>query len=237
MMKMKKKHKQSLALGICVVLLVSFAFIMETIIGKRQTKIIIESNSEVSEYFEFKIDTNDSSFYILEGVSFSKIYSGMAISNTDYDIIIQNCDFSSGLPEIWTDMGSIYSGISLDRCANVRIINCNISNFQHCGLFIHHCSNISIINSTFVGNIQSNIYLGVCDNVTIDNSIFSYSRQGIWGSENQNILIQDCRISNMSQYGISFSYSDGINVLYNQYGNIQLENYRFSNCTNLNDVE
>ncbi|MHA1746120.1 MAG: right-handed parallel beta-helix repeat-containing protein [Promethearchaeota archaeon] len=227
----KKRVIIGVALGICVILVVNYPIIIENTIGR--WRVEIDSNSELLDYFDMKIDTEGQSYFLLEGVSYSNIYAGIAISNTDSDIVIQNCDFSSGSFPIFTDMVGWLVGISLSGCSNIRLINCTFSDFQQYGIYLHSCSNISIINCTFVGNNLSNIDFGSCDYISIENSTFSGEKKGMRGDDSQNILIQHCRFSDMSQYGISLSYTNSINLFYNLYENIQGEDYRVPNCTNV----
>jgi hypothetical protein len=221
-------------LGICPLLFGSVRiFIFNTWLIESQFEI--ESNSELPTFFESINETENDSYYLLDGVSYSKIFAGIFISNTDSEIIIQNCNFTSRLLTIQTDVIGGLSGISLKNVTNVLIINCLFSNFQDFGFYASNCANISIINSKFSGDFID-ISLENCKEVTIVNSTFSKSWIGIWSIDSQNIGIESCNFSDISNRGISLSRVNGIDTRYNTFEGIKEEDIYTNDCLNWTHV-
>ncbi|TFH31026.1 MAG: right-handed parallel beta-helix repeat-containing protein [Promethearchaeota archaeon] len=194
----------------------------------------IESNSAVAEYFDLASD--NSGVYRMENKEFTKNFVGIMLENIDIPLIFENCVFSSRTFPIHTDVLGTLVGISLWRCANIQIINCTFSNYQHFGLIFSECINVSVINSTFVSNGNINMEISGSENITVINCEFYQSRWGVFVDENQGIVIDACVFKNQEQYGIVVSYTDQVFLNQNSFEEIGLENIKLQNCTNVINI-
>lgn len=98
------------------------------------------------------------------------------------------------------------SCISLRRCFNVFIINCNLSNARSGGIVPALCDNIYIINCTCNNNFFDGIAPYQSSNIVISGCKISgnlYSGVSIDGNS-KNIRIHDSTISNNNDWGVWF---------------------------------
>ncbi len=200
-----------------------------------ERQIDLDSYSNLSNYPEFYDGSDNNSYFLINGVSYSDIYAGIYISGVDNTtFIIQNCNLSSSLIHNYIDVDNLCSGINLYGLFSVQIINCTITDFQDYGIKLSRCKNVVISNSTFIRNV---VAIEGCRNVTIVNSKFSESSWGISCSSSYNITIQECYFFDFDNYGITIYHSDGINTFYNSFENIKEEDINTNNVLNWNNVE
>ncbi len=154
--------------------------------------------------------------YIIEGWEIDAHGEGSAIyiGNTTKYFIIRNCKLynASYLSSPYFDG----DGIMLYKVANGKIVNCEIFDNEHNGIYLYISTHNNIIsNNNITNNSNHGIYLSSAyRNTIINNNIFN-NDDGIYLLNGQHNKITSNNITNNSNNGIFLRKSNSNTISYN----------------------